>query len=59
MAPSAAEKKTAFPAEEIKSQKQWGTGLDSQLDPPAIFTKLEHFDSHTGEPSLHEYTGSG
>lgn len=53
------QKKTAFPTEAIKAQKQSGTGLDSKLEPPPNYTQLEHFDTHTNEPSLHEYKGSG
>ncbi|GAM87139.1 hypothetical protein ANO11243_051600 [Dothideomycetidae sp. 11243] len=49
---------TAYPAH-LKTQDQTGgPGLDSKLDPPAVWTQLEFWDEK-GEPYLKEYEGRG
>ena len=50
---------TAFPWKELKPQNQeGGPGLDSELDPPAVFTQLEVWDDEQ-KPTLVEYEGRG
>ncbi|KAK5136163.1 hypothetical protein LTR08_004000 [Meristemomyces frigidus] len=50
---------TAFPWKELKPQNQeGGPGLDSELDPPAVFTQLEFWDEEQ-KPTLVEYEGRG
>jgi len=49
---------TAYPSW-INAQDQTGsTGLDNKMDPPAVWTQIEHWDNE-GKPYLKEYEGRG
>ncbi|TKX23108.1 enoyl-(acyl carrier protein) reductase-like protein 2 [Elsinoe australis] len=49
---------TAYPSH-LKAQDQsGGPGLDSKMDPPAVWTQLEFWDDD-GKPYLKEYEGRG
>jgi len=50
---------TAYPSVELKKQNQeGGPGLDSKLEPSAVWTQLE-FWTDDGKPYLQEYEGRG
>lgn len=50
---------TAYPSVEIKPQNQeGGPGLDSKMEPAAVWTELEYWDND-GKPYLKEYEGRG
>ena len=48
---------TAFPIPTKPQDQEGGKGLDSQLDPPAVWTQYEVWDDAGTQPRLVEYEG--
>ncbi|EON61580.1 hypothetical protein W97_00795 [Coniosporium apollinis CBS 100218] len=51
---------TAYPSTELKAQDQsGGPGLDTKMEPAAVWTQLEFWDDEGKKPYLKEYEGRG